>query len=332
MDTLIDTHLDNLRTGPVQRFERMAVVPLFGPGGGPMYLTLPEACADHLLTVTEVSDQGAVPRLRAENRADLPILLLDGEELIGAKQNRVVNATILLPAQSVTAIPVSCTEQGRWDYTSPEFNDSGVVLSHSLRAHQSRDIAQSLAARGDYTGDQGRLWTEIDDLHERSGTDSPTRAMRDAFEARRTPIESYVGAFEPKEGQTGLIVFIDGRIVGLDNLSWDLSFKRLASKLLRSYALEAVVGEPARGLKPNQKAAQAFIRKARATASQKYDSVGLGEDFRFTGGGLVGTALAFNDHVIHTAFFPADDAHMETDNGRMMSSRWRRRNDLPPLG
>jgi hypothetical protein len=40
--------------------------------------------------------------------------LLDGEELIGAKQNRALNLTILAPAKQVIVIPVSCVEAGRW--------------------------------------------------------------------------------------------------------------------------------------------------------------------------------------------------------------------------
>jgi len=81
------------------------------------------------------------------------ILILDGEELVGAKQNRVVNTTLLIAAASSTVIPVSCVEQGRWDYDSPDFRselrmmppeawwmssralvvNTGVVVPHWLR-------------------------------------------------------------------------------------------------------------------------------------------------------------------------------------------------------
>jgi hypothetical protein len=39
-----------------------------------------------------------VPQLLFINDAMRPVLLLDGEELVGAKQNRVLNLTVLAPA------------------------------------------------------------------------------------------------------------------------------------------------------------------------------------------------------------------------------------------
>ncbi len=90
-----------------------------------------------LVTVTEVSQSGSVPELKVVNKADVPVLLLDGEELAGAKQNRVLNTTILLMEHSETIIPVSCTEHGRWDYATPSFSESGNVMAHQLRARKA---------------------------------------------------------------------------------------------------------------------------------------------------------------------------------------------------
>jgi hypothetical protein len=95
-----------------------------------------KALGKSLLTVTEVNQGGTVPELKVVNRADLPVLLLAGEEVAGAKQNRVLNTTILLMEHSETIIPVSCTEQGRWDYVSEAFAESGHLMS--LLAAQER--------------------------------------------------------------------------------------------------------------------------------------------------------------------------------------------------
>ena len=80
----------------------------------PRYLLLDEALAKGIAQVTETSTTGSVPELRFENRSDQSILIVDGEALVGAKQNRIVNISILVPPQSIMPIPVSCVERGRW--------------------------------------------------------------------------------------------------------------------------------------------------------------------------------------------------------------------------
>ncbi|GMQ74855.1 MAG: hypothetical protein BMS9Abin01_0095 [Gammaproteobacteria bacterium] len=89
------------------------------------YLMLAEGLRQGLVCVREISEGGSVPDLVVENRADVAVLIVDGEELVGAKQNRVTNLSMLIPAKRTTTIPVSCVEQGRWadasarEYASP---------------------------------------------------------------------------------------------------------------------------------------------------------------------------------------------------------------------
>lgn len=90
--------VSNLEPVGLQTFANLAIVPLRGQASyGPAYLTLAEAMAAQTLTITELSTGGSVPELRVRNHAALPVLLLDGEERAGAKQNRALNTTILLP-------------------------------------------------------------------------------------------------------------------------------------------------------------------------------------------------------------------------------------------
>jgi hypothetical protein len=65
-------------------------------------MTLDEALAGGLIEVTEVSQGGAVPELKVVNKSPRMVLILDGEELVRAKQNRIVNTTILIQAKSTT--------------------------------------------------------------------------------------------------------------------------------------------------------------------------------------------------------------------------------------
>ena len=101
MDILITDFLSKINLGEVQGFKNLQIIPLFTEGEeSPVYLTLKEALEKRLLVVTEVSAQASVPELKVINNADLPVLLLDGEELAGAKQNRVLNSTILVKEKS----------------------------------------------------------------------------------------------------------------------------------------------------------------------------------------------------------------------------------------
>lgn len=123
-----------LKFGEIQQYNEMVVLPVCsGNEGSTKYLTLKEAMDENLIEITEVDDSGDVPELKVKNFADLPVLILDGEELVGAKQNRIVNTTMLLTEKFETLIPVSCVEQGRWSYTTKNFTDSNRLASYQLR-------------------------------------------------------------------------------------------------------------------------------------------------------------------------------------------------------
>ena len=147
MNTTTDQSFASIQLGTPQVHRNTVVFPILSPSHATApWLTLGGALEQQLLTVTEVSHGGSVPELAVINRADRPILLLDGEELIGAKQNRVLNTTILLKERSETVVPVSCTEHGRWSYKSAAFADSNVVMAHKVRARKSSSVSESLAA------------------------------------------------------------------------------------------------------------------------------------------------------------------------------------------
>ena len=66
----------------------------------PRYITLRQALGEGLAVITEVSEGGSVPELCVVNTGDARILVLDGEELRGAKQNRVLSTAILIDGHS----------------------------------------------------------------------------------------------------------------------------------------------------------------------------------------------------------------------------------------
>ena len=304
MDELIADHLYHLELGEIQEHKGMSVFPLYNGGDDTLYITLTEAMGTGLLKITELDNYGSVPELKVINQASVPVLLLDGEELAGAKQNRVLNTTILLKENSETVIPVSCTEQGRWSYNSLEFTESGNVASYRVRRHKSASVNQSLKNQGEFRSDQRLVWEEIDEISRKSRVKSSTRAMQDVYQSREEDLEEYLPSFPVQEGQMGLLVMFNGDVMGLDILSSSIAYLTLHRKLLKSYALEALLmeGEGEDGFNGLDKA-KSFLDEARLSIDEKHKSVGYGWDHRLEGPGILGSSLTYQEQVIHIALF-----------------------------
>ena len=103
------------------------------------YVLLEQAITRGTLTITEVSEAGSVPYLQAVNKGPWPVLIFDGEELVGAKQNRIANATILVGVGK-TVLPVSCVEAGPLESPQPSLRLG--------RVHQPLRLAPGKRASG----------------------------------------------------------------------------------------------------------------------------------------------------------------------------------------
>ena len=205
----------------------IVITPLF-PARDPVaaYITLDEALPRGL-TITEMSDAGSVPELAVINPLDETVLLYDGEELVGAKQNRILNVSVLVGAGAKLPIPVSCVEQGRWNRSSVDF-DSATHISH---AHLRRRKAEMLAAQPMARGvAQNEVWSEIGEKQERMSVASPTGANRDTFEAYGNRLRKLEDAFPPEPGQCGAVLAI-GDALCLDFVSRPAAFTVLWPKL-----------------------------------------------------------------------------------------------------
>ena len=296
--------------------QNLTVFPLFlSKTGGPSYIPSSTAIEEHGMVVTEISDGGSVPNLMVENPSNHCVLLLDGEELRGAKQNRVVNTTLLVAPRSRTVIPVSCTESGRWRYNSPTFSSSKTVMPVKARRRKMRSVSQSLALHKEYSSDQGEVWNEVASLHEKVGTHSPTSAMSDAYHLMEQDLQAAMDKIPVQEGQFGLIAMIDGKPAGFDLLSRSEVYLEIHPQLIQSYAMEALAskrgsllasGAPKQETEvpcPDVLAAKAFLERCAAIKGSSFDSVSLGTDWRFIEEPIVGSGLEVEDTWIHMAYF-----------------------------
>jgi hypothetical protein len=304
MNEILDPLTHGLKLGRLKTRGPLGLIPVSLPDGeGVEYLTLGEAMAQGKLAITEVSEGGSVPELKVTNRGAKPVLLMDGEELRGAKQNRVVNATILIPEKCERVIPVSCTERGRWHAVSRQFDDAGVVMARHIRAQKNRSVAYCIQREGAFRSDQGGVWERIASLVADTGVHSRTGAMHDVFREKGDDLDGLVQGFDCAQGQKGLITFIHGEVAGFEIFSSARAFGLLFPKLVRSYAMEALTVKGDKRKVASAAKAQAFLGRLDKCLVSRHPSVGYGEDIRFEAAGVVGSGLLHQGAFVHAAFF-----------------------------
>ena len=266
--------LDSFQLGEPVEHRGIVITPLF-PRRDPVaaYVTLDEALPRGL-RITETSAAGTVPELFVENPTDAAVLLYDGEELVGAKQNRILNVSVLVDAGAQLPIPVSCVEEGRWSRRSDRFGSAPHVSHAHLRRRKAESLAAQPLARGVAQGD---VWQEVREKQSRMGVASPTSANRDTFETHAAALRTLQDAFA---------------------LLWP--------KLRAGYLLDAL--ERLGGRATSVARGSGFGTSVAAAPATRGPSAGLGEDLRLRGSGLVGSGLELEGELIQLSAFTSEDS------------------------
>jgi hypothetical protein len=324
--------LETLKIGPARSFGGLTLWPLLdGDGKRPerFYRTLDEALADRSAYVTEIGEAGSVPELRFVNDGDRPVLLLDGEELTGAKQNRVLNLTILVPAGKAVVIPVSCVEAGRWADETERFSAAQHVMYSAGRSAKVAQVSRSLKSAGRRTSNQRAVWDGIAKLQRRYGVSSKTSKLHDVFASRGRQIDEYVRELGAVDGQVGAAFALGSRLRGVEVFDHPHTLRELLPKLVRSWALDATA-IAARGHEvPPAEAVRDFLAEIGSAEATSHAGVGLGDDVRLGGRRLAGGALVHDGQVVHLCAFRIDEEGSEQSgkgSGMVAASRrWLRR-------
>lgn len=287
---------------------------------------LEEALLRGTVTITETSESGEVPFLKLDNTGHDPLLILEGEELVGGKQNRIVNTSIVILEGMVIKIPVSCMEAGRWVSRREDFVSGEAVFPAKSRARQKESVSYNLLREGSFRSDQGAVWDEVSlSLHQMSAA-SPTADFRAARLKAAHQIESFVEGFKPVAGQVGAIFVSKDGILGLELLANSGLFGRCAKKIIRSFAFEVLSDDNLESVSPE--AATTWWEKVLENAFTRHPSPGAGEDLRSGTGDLIGSGLLWNDALVHFSCFPGNGSSKESgrpDTRRASVSERRRR-------
>ena len=238
-----------------------------------------------------------MPELRVVNPLDESVLLYDGEELVGAKQNRILNVSVLVGAKTELAIPVSCVEQGRWRDESASFAPAGHAAHPELRRRKAVSLRMDPLARG---VSQGEVWDEVAAKNTRMRVSSPTGASADAYRRWADSLAKLEAAFVLQPGQSGAVLAL-GDDLCLDYVSRPDAFERLYPKLLRGYLLDALerLDRPA----ASEARVAAFVGEVAAASRTRRPSAGLGEDVRLETASAIGSGLELDGELLQLSAF-----------------------------
>jgi ARG and Rhodanese-Phosphatase-superfamily-associated Protein domain len=315
--SLSDFLSEPLRVGEPDVVGALAVFPLFAPTPHLEYLAFAQARAKGF-RVGELEGGASVNDLLIENPTGDAVLLFEGEEVLGAQQNRVFDVSVLVAAGAKLRVPVSCVEAGRWQGSRHReaFRPARQTAYPRLRRAKARQVREQVAVGGETRADQSAVWSAIHERAHDAGTVSPTGAMNDIYEQRRSRLDEITERTRLREGQSGALVAIDGRFVVLDLVSRADAFAALHGPLVQGYGLDALEAETTDEVEPPaQETARGFtLLVADCEPAHRKPGVGVGEELRFAANGIAGTALVHDGELIHLTAFPEDGADPDEPN------------------
>ena len=271
------------------------------------YITLSQAYENKVVEVKETSEEGTVSELLFINNSDTPILIIEGQELLGAKQNRIINVSILVPAHISMVIPVSCCERSRWGFRSNrEFSLSDRMTFSKARRNKMRSVNERWESGDTADSDQQEVWQDMDVKFAKMNVNSSTDSMGDFYDTYSERINQYVKSFASENDDKGIIAAINGKIVSMEFFDRNTSFKDNLSKIIRGLAADAIE-EQKTSLIATKKQAEDFVENVHASRINELGSIGLGSQYRINGDSQLGQTLIFNNHIVHFIVFTKNE-------------------------
>jgi hypothetical protein len=304
-----------LDLGQAVEFGGLTVYPLLGADeGGVDYLTAPEALDVGLVNVSEL-DRPNVPSLNVTNIADVPVLFVEGQTLIGGDQNRTMNVTVLIPAKAETAIPVSCVEAHRWGAaTRRGYGSKGKVAPGSLRSAKIAALDYSQRIEEMRLSDQGRVWAEVRRLEVGHQAFSDTAALDDLQDRIEGGLAGHLDEITPQARQVGVVCLTGGRVIGLDVFDKASTLEQYLRPIVGGHAVDAALSTSVEDVDATE-AIEEFLAQVEAATVERAHAVGLGEEVLLQDT-VNGIALELDGSLVHLAAFPASTEPRERRRSR----------------
>ncbi|MBW2578942.1 MAG: hypothetical protein JRE38_12875 [Deltaproteobacteria bacterium] len=317
--------ISSVHLGPSQNHKQLTLWPLIRTrvASGIPYICLGEAFDSGAAQIDEING-GSVPHVALVNRGSVSVLVLFGEEIVGAKQNRVANASFLVAPKSRVVLDVSCVEQGRWSpRPSASFSTGEQVLSSSLRRGMARRVSRSRSAGRGFDANQAAVWDGVSKRVEGMRSPSKTGAYRDYARSLGADLQEMARYFQPIEGQVGFVAVRGDRVDGVEAVGDPAVYAAVHDRLLRAYTIDAIDGthaESAPGQGVEFLAPEDFLRTIASSAFERSPSLGQGTDLRLSGEAVGGCALECGE-IVHLMAFSNSTHTVRSGNGELRRGR-----------
>ena len=293
------TTLDAAPIGPPITRAGISIYPVYLPDN-----TLPPVATgrESGLVVDELPD-AQVPHLVVHNPTDRPILIVEGEQFVGGRQNRTANTSVLIPAGEQREIPVSCLEVGRWGQHRA-FEHSPTFTPRRVRRTKQLEVARTMSYAGDRSGDQHQVWEAIHHEMNAMAAASDTGAVADADQVfardlgRRDAVEELVTG-GPLPGQCGIVVAHGWRAVAAEVFGTPELLAAHWGPLVRSHLLEHPTATGSR----SATGAMKLLRRFAQAHSVDSPGLGLGTEHHVDAERVTGQALTLDGALVHAGIF-----------------------------
>jgi hypothetical protein len=268
------------------------------------YVLSEDAISSSSVLVQEVGEEGSVPEIQVENKGPTRVLFIEGELLTGAKQDRILNTSMLIPAAARIAIPVSCVEQGRWAYRSRRFSSSGDYSSSSLRYVMRQSVTASTRGQRGHRSDQWAVWNAVAEQQATLGVDSDTSALSDSFVSFQKEVRRHQEELKYPKQATGLAIAIGPKLVSVDLFDKPDTCERVWERLLSGTILESLQVEE-QDVRPAPEDITDFLNQMERTSWAEVPAVGEGEEYRAESEDNHGSVLFLQDSLVHLSVLAA---------------------------
>ncbi len=209
--------------------------------------------------IPQYNTGASVNQLVLINRSKRPLLLLAGELVSGGKQDRIIGKDrIVAPGAEPLPLDVFCVEHGRWSSGS-QFAESKTIVHPSVREQAAIKQDQTEVWAAVTAGSTAkaapaapRASLSADALSSVMVEEAPTQSYDKIYKSKRVggSIDSFVEAVQRRfdkatsglkgEHVVGVVVAYGGEVAWSDIFAPGDLFNQYWSKLLRSYAVEAL--------------------------------------------------------------------------------------------